>query len=91
VEGCEFVDNGYDINVWPDSVLYTDTPALANSLGCSTCDSTTKYGPVRSLSEVPTSTKFPTGTDPAFVALQLVRPSPPLCFLPRSRMGLLPL
>jgi hypothetical protein len=75
VEGCEFVDNGYNIRVWTDSVLYTDNLALANSMGCHDCDSTEEYGPVRPLSDVPTSTKFLADTDPDFVALQLVRPS----------------
>jgi hypothetical protein len=91
VEGCQFIGNEYDIFVEVDSVLYTDTPALANSLGCSNC-SASKYGPVGSLSKVPTGLPFPTGTDTAFVALQLVRPLPPhyLSSQPRSQTVALP-
>jgi hypothetical protein len=90
VEGCQFTGNEYDIFVQDDSVLYTDTPALAKSLGCRNCTST--YGPVESLSKVPTGLPFPTGTDTAFVALQLVRPLPPhyLSSQPRLQTVALP-
>jgi hypothetical protein len=74
VQGCKFVGNAFSIFVQRASVVYTDTPTLVQSRGCNFCTDTGGYGPVLPLSEVPTGVRFLTGTDTAFVALQLVRP-----------------
>jgi hypothetical protein len=88
LEGCEFVRNGYDLRVWPEGIVFTDTPASNLIMGCSTCDASTVYGPVLPLTDVP-SGKFLTGEDSGFMALQQVClgkasssiPAPLRCFL----------
>jgi hypothetical protein len=81
MEGCKFERNAFDINVQPSSVLYTDTPASALSMGCVmatvkeaniSCNASTKYGSVLPLASSG-SEMFLTEEDVPFVALQLVR------------------
>jgi hypothetical protein len=70
LEGCKFLHNGHDTLVQRDSILYTDTPAFSLSQGCLTCLSY-QLGPILPLTSAP-ATKFSTGNEPGFVALQLV-------------------
>jgi hypothetical protein len=81
MEGCKFERNAFDINFYPSTDLYADTPASALSMGCKpqvigyqklSCNASTKFGSVSPLAASRSET-FLIEHDAPFVALQLVR------------------